>query len=122
MRCRALAGKKEQLRGTTASVLQKEPVRAQPCSAAIERAAAALEHHCAYHLGGSSAATLCVAQLLSALFDSRVGSFSNRLIAFADNPAVHGGASTVPGLIGDAAAKAAKWVAAGVPVPRVVET
>ena len=44
MRCRAFAGTKEQLRGTTASFLQKEPVRAQPCSAAIERAAAALEH------------------------------------------------------------------------------
>ena len=58
VRCRAFAGTKEQLRGTTVSFLQKEPVRAQPCSAETERAAAALGHHCAYHLGGSSAATL----------------------------------------------------------------
>ena len=58
VRCAAFAITKEQLRGTTASFVQKDCVRARPCSAAHEQAALALTPHCADHLGSLTAATL----------------------------------------------------------------
>ena len=58
VRCTAFASTKEQLRGTTASFVQKDWVRTRPCSAALEQAALALTTHRADHFGSLTAATL----------------------------------------------------------------